>query len=84
MSVVGLDHLVLTVADIEATCAFYVKALGMQREVSSPAAGPRSNSDRRRSICMKPETSSNRRPFTQRPDRAIFASSWTQPRSGES
>lgn len=33
MSVVGLDHLVLTVADIEATCAFYVRALGMQRDV---------------------------------------------------
>ena len=33
MSVIGLDHLVLTVADIEATCAFYVEALGMQREI---------------------------------------------------
>ena len=27
-----LDHLVLTVADIEATCAFYEKVLGMRRE----------------------------------------------------
>jgi catechol 2,3-dioxygenase-like lactoylglutathione lyase family enzyme len=26
-----LDHLVLTVADIEATCAFYERALGMRR-----------------------------------------------------
>lgn len=25
-----LDHLVLTVADVEATCAFYVRALGMR------------------------------------------------------
>ncbi|MDA7948630.1 MAG: VOC family protein [Hyphomicrobiaceae bacterium] len=33
MSVTGLDHLVLTVADIEATCEFYVKALGMQRDL---------------------------------------------------
>lgn len=32
MTVIGLDHLVLTVADIEATCDFYVKALGMQRD----------------------------------------------------
>jgi catechol 2,3-dioxygenase-like lactoylglutathione lyase family enzyme len=28
----ALDHLVLTVADIEATCRFYVEALGMRRE----------------------------------------------------
>jgi len=27
----SLDHLVLTVADIEATCAFYTSALGMER-----------------------------------------------------
>ena len=27
-----LDHLVLTVADIEAACAFYEQALGMRRE----------------------------------------------------
>ena len=28
----GLDHLVLTVRDIEASCAFYEKVLGMKRE----------------------------------------------------
>jgi catechol 2,3-dioxygenase-like lactoylglutathione lyase family enzyme len=28
-----LDHLVLTVADIEATCAFYERVLGMRRVV---------------------------------------------------
>ena len=28
----SLDHLVLTVADIEASCAFYEQALGMRRE----------------------------------------------------
>ena len=32
MTVTGLDHLVLTVASIERTCRFYVKALGMHRE----------------------------------------------------
>jgi len=32
MRVTGLDHLVLTVADIEATCDFYEKILGMTRE----------------------------------------------------
>jgi catechol 2,3-dioxygenase-like lactoylglutathione lyase family enzyme len=26
----SLDHVVLTVADVEATCAFYVRALGME------------------------------------------------------
>jgi len=28
----AIDHLVLTVADIEASCAFYEKTLGMRRE----------------------------------------------------
>jgi catechol 2,3-dioxygenase-like lactoylglutathione lyase family enzyme len=28
-----IDHFVLTVRDIDATCAFYERALGMQREV---------------------------------------------------
>ena len=32
MDVTGLDHLVLTVASIERTCAFYEGVLGMQRE----------------------------------------------------
>lgn len=30
MKVDALDHLVLTVADIEATCRFYTRALGME------------------------------------------------------
>lgn len=33
MRVVGLDHLVLTVASIEKSCAFYEQVLGMQREI---------------------------------------------------
>lgn len=33
MQVTGLDHLVLTVASIEATCTFYEKVLGMKREL---------------------------------------------------
>lgn len=32
MRITGLDHLVLTVADIDATCDFYVRVLGMMRE----------------------------------------------------
>lgn len=32
MRITGLDHLVLTVADIDATCDFYVSVLGMTRE----------------------------------------------------
>lgn len=31
MTIAGLDHLVLTVRDLEATVAFYVGVLGMQR-----------------------------------------------------
>jgi catechol 2,3-dioxygenase-like lactoylglutathione lyase family enzyme len=30
MSILGIDHLVLTVADIEATCAFYDRLLGVR------------------------------------------------------
>lgn len=30
MNIARLDHLVLTVADIERTCAFYAKVLGME------------------------------------------------------
>lgn len=30
MRIEGLDHLVLTVASIEATCAFYARVLGME------------------------------------------------------
>lgn len=32
MTITSLDHLVLTVASIERTCAFYEGALGMRRE----------------------------------------------------
>lgn len=35
----GLDHFVLTVADIPETVAFYCNALGMQVEVFHPADG---------------------------------------------
>lgn len=33
MKIRSLDHLVLTVASIEATCAFYTRALGMDVEI---------------------------------------------------
>ncbi|WP_110693251.1 VOC family protein [Salinicola halophyticus] len=33
MKITQLDHLVLTVADIDVTCDFYVRALGMERVV---------------------------------------------------
>ena len=36
MRVISLDHLVLTVADIEKTVSFYVHVLGMTREVFGP------------------------------------------------
>ena len=37
--VTALDHLVLTVADVAATVAFYVDVLGMEAEVFRPADG---------------------------------------------
>jgi catechol 2,3-dioxygenase-like lactoylglutathione lyase family enzyme len=37
--VTALDHLVLTVADIGVTVAFYTNALGMQAESFTPAVG---------------------------------------------
>lgn len=37
MRVVGLDHLVLTVTDIERSVDFYVRVLGMTREVFGPS-----------------------------------------------
>ena len=38
-SVTALDHLVLTVADIDATIAFYTRVLGMQAQTFFPADG---------------------------------------------
>ena len=38
-SVTALDHLVLTVRDIDATIAFYTRLLGMQAEQFQPADG---------------------------------------------
>jgi hypothetical protein len=38
-SLTALDHLVLTVADIKATCVFYQTILGMQTETFSVADG---------------------------------------------
>ncbi len=39
LNVASLDHLVLTVADIDATVAFYERALGMTSESFRPADG---------------------------------------------
>ena len=36
VTVASLDHLVLTVRDIDRTCAFYERALGMQRRTFGP------------------------------------------------
>ncbi|WP_425040399.1 VOC family protein [Primorskyibacter sp. S187A] len=40
MRVLSLDHLVLTVADIPTTCAFYEDVLGMRASAFQPASGP--------------------------------------------
>lgn len=39
VEIASIDHFVLTVADIEATCAFYERTLGMQVERFRPANG---------------------------------------------
>lgn len=39
-TVTSLDHLVLTVADIEVSCGFYERVLGMQAQQFKPASGP--------------------------------------------
>lgn len=39
VEIASIDHIVLTVADIAATCAFYEKALGMGVERFRPADG---------------------------------------------
>jgi len=39
IAIASLDHLVLTVADIAATLAFYCQVLGMEHEVFQPADG---------------------------------------------
>lgn len=36
VSIMGLDHLVMTVRDVEATCRFYEKVLGMTRQSFGP------------------------------------------------
>ena len=38
-TVTSLDHLVLTVADVDATLAFYTDVLGMRAEVFTPTDG---------------------------------------------
>ena len=39
MKIDRIDHLVLTVKSIEATCAFYERVLGMKRVVTEPRPG---------------------------------------------
>jgi catechol 2,3-dioxygenase-like lactoylglutathione lyase family enzyme len=41
ISITHLDHLVLTVVDMDATCDFYERVLGMTRETFDAADGPR-------------------------------------------
>ena len=60
MRVERIDHFVLTVRDIETTCDFYSRVLGM--EVEEFEGGRLSGSGSRRSTCTRPEMSSNRRP----------------------
>lgn len=47
MQIDRIDHFVLTVASVEATCAFYARVLGMRVETFRPADGTE-----RRALCF--------------------------------
>jgi len=68
-----IDHFVLTVHDVKATCDFYSRVLGMEVEEFEPVA-TRSSSVDRESTCIRAERSSSRRPGNQRQAREISAS----------
>ena len=55
--ITALDHLVMTVRDIQATISFYEQILGMRAEQFVPATGGAARtalfSGRRKSICMR-------------------------------
>jgi catechol 2,3-dioxygenase-like lactoylglutathione lyase family enzyme len=63
MRIDSLDHLVLTVADVQATCAFYVRVLGM--EVVTFAGGRKALAFGRQKINLHP----HRREFEPKADR---------------
>ena len=78
MNIERLDHLVLTVADIDRTCDFYTRVLGME-VVHLAKAAPRCDSASRRSTCIRPTKSLASSPTSRRQARAISASSPTAP-----
>lgn len=57
MQIERLDHLLLTVADVEATCAFYARVLGMQvvsvGETACTRVGQRTSSPRRCALAVR-------------------------------
>ena len=59
MQIDRLDHLVLTVRDIDASIDFYTRVLGM-RAVTFGAGRKPSPSVRRRSTCTRPGANSNK------------------------
>ena len=68
-----IDHIVLTVRDIEATCEFYARVLRHGRRHLRRPAARRSSSARRSSICMNPARSSSRGPRIRRRARSTCA-----------
>lgn len=57
MQIERLDHLVLTVADVKAACAFYARVLGMQvvslGETACTRVGQRTSSRRRSALAVR-------------------------------
>ena len=81
MQIDHLDHLVLTVADVDATLDFYTRVLGMQLVTFGEARKALAFASRR-STCTRPGASSSQRPNGLRQARQTCALSsprhWTR------
>ncbi len=68
LAVEALDHLVISVKDVETAAAWYERALGMKRVVTEPRPGAKVTSMHfgRQKINLRPETATQKQWFTGR------------------
>jgi len=66
MNIDRLDHLVLTVSDLDATVRFYTRVLGME-QLTFARGAKRCDSAHPRSICISTARNSSRRLIGLRP-----------------
>jgi catechol-2,3-dioxygenase len=78
MNVKAIDHIVLTVKDIDATCAFYARVLGMS-VITFVAIEEPYPLGHRKSICISPDVSLSRKPrnLLQDPLICVLLPQWT-------